>query len=227
VDRAYEESGGEKVMLVGHSAGGWLARAAMGDGVWDEEGGVKTADRIRCLTTVGAIHKPPPELGSCSTRGALAYTNTEYPGAFLAEEGVTYVTVGGDAVMGYDSKKKDEVNEGREAVDEIYAVRGEGSSAKVAFDSYEIVCGEGSVTGDGVVPLEWTMLEGARHIALEGVLHSINEAGTTVPTDRWYGSEKVLDRWLPVVLEEAGLVENKKSGLFQGFDGFKNIFQQN
>ena len=51
VDQAYEESGGEKVMLLAHSAGGWLARAAMGDGTWCNEKNIETNERIRCLTT--------------------------------------------------------------------------------------------------------------------------------------------------------------------------------
>uniref|UniRef100_A0A7S2ERA3 GPI inositol-deacylase n=1 Tax=Ditylum brightwellii TaxID=49249 RepID=A0A7S2ERA3_9STRA len=224
IDAAYEESGGEKVLVIGHSAGGWLARAAMANGVWNESEGVKTADRVRCLTTVGAIHRPPVDLNSCATKGALAFTDREYPGVFLKEDGISYVTVGGDAVVGINSKLTDKINDDREEADEVYKVRGEGSSAKVAYDSYEIVSGQnGGVTGDGVVPLEWTKLEGARNIVLEGVLHSINEAGTTVATDRWYGSEGVIDRWLPVVLEEAGLVEKKNTGKSGGlFGGFMN-----
>ena len=51
VDLAYEESGGEKVILLAHSAGGWLARAAMGDGTWCSERGIRTNERIRCLAT--------------------------------------------------------------------------------------------------------------------------------------------------------------------------------
>ena len=62
------------------------------------------------------------------------------------------------------------------------------------------------------VPLEWSMLDGARQIELDGVLHSINEAGTTLPTDRWYGAEDIVDRWLPDVLDEIGLVDNKTEG---------------
>ena len=62
-----------------------------------------------------------------------------------------------------------------------------------------MTCGRGDVTGDGVVPLSYTQLDGAEQIVLEGVLHSINEAGTTLPTERWYGSEGVIDRWLPQV----------------------------
>ena len=62
VDLAYEESGGEKVMLVGHSAGGWLARAALGDGIWSGSDGdagsqVNVNERVRGLVTLGAIHR--------------------------------------------------------------------------------------------------------------------------------------------------------------------------
>ena len=107
-------------------------------------------------------------------------------------------------------------------VDRVYAVRGEGSQARVAYTSYKAVCGNGFTTGDGVVPLEWSELPGAKHLALDGVLHSINEAGTTLPTDRWYGSEGVIDRWLPTVLKEAGIGGKSTSSGF----GLANGWQQ-
>jgi len=215
VDQAYEESGGEKVILMAHSAGGWLARAAMSDGVWsiDSEGEtIRTSDKIQCLVTLGAIHKIPEDESKCVTRGCLKYTDAEFPGAFLSEEGVKYVTVGGTAVIG-DKRKDDELliesSKSLKDADDLYAKRGEGSAARVAFTSYEAVAGKGDIIGDGVVPFEWTQLEGARNIELSGVVHSINEAGTTIATDRWYGSENVIDRWLPIVLEETGLSKGK------------------
>ena len=49
---------------------------------------VRTGDRIRSLVTVGAVHRPPAVNPSkCVTRGALAYTDSTYPGAFF--EGIT------------------------------------------------------------------------------------------------------------------------------------------
>ncbi len=45
------------------------------------------------------------------------------------------------------------------------------------------------------------------------MFHSINEAVTTLPTDRRDGSDAVLDRWLQEALEEAGIkVDGKKNG---------------
>lgn len=189
-----------------------MARAAMGDGEWNGDGSVRTAERVRGLVTVGAIHRPPREERECVTRGVLAFTDEKYPGTFLRGEGVRYVSVGGDAVLG-----ERERNEPLTEVDELYQSRGEGGAGRVAYTSYKAVSGEGEgVTGDGVVPLEWSMLEGARQIRLQGVVHSINEAGTGIPTDRWYGSEGVVDKWLPDVLEEMGLnaVDKKQDNLF-------------
>lgn len=217
VDLAYEESGGQKVLLIGHSAGGWLGRAAMGDGSWsevnDEEGitqKIRTSDRVRCLVTMGAIHRVPENESTCVTRGALKYTDVTYPDTLLKDEGVGYVSIGGTAVEG----NKDIIDDETLATeaDEFYAKRGEGNAAKVAFTSYEAVAGTGNLIGDGVVPFDWTQLQGAKQIELDGVFHSINEAGTTIPTDSWYGAEKIVDRWLPDVLEEAGLVQNDNVG---------------
>ncbi len=213
-----------------------MSRAALGDGSWDldvinsnksqtmenDGNNARAADRVRALITVGAIHKPPAKEfeNTCVTRGALAYLDTTYPGAYLSKEGVTYVSVGGDAIKGRQKQQDEEVVEGGSKVDadkvgsdqvnKVYKDRGEGSASSVAYTSYAAVSGNGFRTGDGVVPLEWSLLDGSRTIVLEGVLHSINEAGTTVATDRWYGSDAILDMWLGEALEEAGIKVNSR-----------------
>jgi hypothetical protein len=146
---------------------------------------------------MGAIHRVPQDESSCVTRGALKNTDLAYPGAFLKEEGIKYFSIGGAAVVGkmVDQDLKDF----------------QSKASRVAYNSYVAVSGEGELIGDGVVPFDWTQLDGAKQIRLDGVVHSINEAGTTIPTDRWYGSETVIDRWLPTVLEELELVGNKPS----------------
>ena len=235
IEDLHQKSGGERCLLVGHSAGGWLARACLGDGSWNveqiinnndatsisEDNTARAADRVRALITMGAVHKPPEKEfeATCVTRGALKYLNTEYPGAFLANEGISYVSVGGDAIVGKEKQPQTaaeavgEEKVGSEQVNEVYKDRGEGSASSVAFTSYTAVSGIGTLTGDGVVPLEWTLLDGSKKIVLDGVLHSINEAGTTLPTDKWYGSDAVIDRWLQDALEEAGIqVDNKTNG---------------
>ena len=205
-------------MLVNdYTSGGWLARAALGDGSWNVEGEsyakeARAADRVRALITVGAIHKPPAgdAASACVTRGALSYLDKKWPGAYHKDEGIAYVSVAGDAVVGKQQQQKssasiEDEKIGSKEVNDVYKVRGEGSASSVAFTSYTAVSGNGEITGDGVVPLEWALLEGSRTIILDGVLHSINEAGTTLPTNKWYGAEEVVDRWLFDALEEAGV----------------------
>ncbi|KAL7524748.1 hypothetical protein ACHAWF_001069, partial [Thalassiosira exigua] len=194
IDKAHDRSGGKKVVVVGHSAGGWLARAGLGDGLWrstkeaegsdgrrrpssSSSGGgwgkcKHAAEKVACLVTLGAIHKPPVRAFPFFTRGALAHTDARYPGAHLREEGVGYVSVGSDAVVAH----------------------GSAPSSRSAYAAYEMVCGRGDVEGDGIVPYEWTRLEGARQIRLDDAVHSFS---ATEPTDDWYGADAVVDRWLP------------------------------
>ena len=153
--------------------------------------------------TLGAPHQPPPDGINCATRGALKNTNLAYPGAFRKD--IIYVTVAGNAVTG--GLRNAEEDKQRSAVDEIYEKRGEGSAQNVARINYEALLGEfDGVQGDGVIPIPIAHLDGSEQINLDGVLHSINEAGTTLPTDSWYGSEKVVDRWLLKTLEKLNLV---------------------
>ena len=57
-----------------------------------------------------------------------------------------------------------------------HARRGEGSAARVAYANYVAVAGDGYAMGDGVIPVGCAHLEGEDHA--DGVLHSINEAGS-------------------------------------------------
>lgn len=112
---ASKRAGGARVLVIGHSAGGWLARATLGQGAWEvaaqAEGEayitVNAREAICGLVTLGAPHFPPPA-GSppCATRGALACCDEEMPGAYLANTGsglidpsagIVYVTVAGTA----------------------------------------------------------------------------------------------------------------------------------
>ena len=74
-------------------------------------------------------------------------------------------------------------------------------AAAIAYNNYRALSGDGCAVGDGVIPVETAHLPGAMQLTLENVVHSINEAGSAAPTERWYGSERVIDAWLPQVLE--------------------------
>uniref|UniRef100_A0A803NLC2 GPI inositol-deacylase n=1 Tax=Cannabis sativa TaxID=3483 RepID=A0A803NLC2_CANSA len=64
IQEAKEQSQGESLSLIGHSAGGWLARVYM------ENYGVS---HISLLLTLGTPHLPPPKGVIDQTRGLLNY----------------------------------------------------------------------------------------------------------------------------------------------------------
>lgn len=185
VEETLKESG-RPVVLLGHSAGGWLARALM-----QREGREWIEAHIQGLVTLGSPHLSPPPGTQDMTQGCLTNLNRQNPGAFFADL-VFYVTVAGEAVAG-------EKVSGNIPILELVQSP---SQASTAFNSYRVVCGMGNVTGDGVVPVMSAHLHGARQLTIKGCLHSINIAGTTRPTDKAYFCERFVDHWLELVAEE-------------------------
>ena len=121
IQEAIVEKENRKVVLMGHSAGGWLGRAALG--LLPES----QYNRIPALVTLGTPNIPHPSMDM--TRGALRWTHETYPGAFLLKQQVRYLTVCGTAVTG--QRESDRRTE------------------RFAFNSYEAVCGTGETLGDG------------------------------------------------------------------------------
>jgi pimeloyl-ACP methyl ester carboxylesterase len=178
--REMNERSPQPIILLGHSAGGWLARGILGDGAWASSS-TPSSDLVAGLVTLGAPHLPPVEGAPDMTRGALRYVDTSFPGAYLSAgkgRNIFYVTVAGTAVFGD-------------------RVAPEGSINRFASNSYQQVTGSGpdsdEVVGDGVVPLSHAHLTGAEQITLQDCFHSIQ-------SDSWYGGDGVIDRWLPQTL---------------------------
>lgn len=165
-----------KVLLVCHSAGGWLARAALGYGHNDNN---QLLSRVCGIVTLGSPNCSPPDSVMDMTRGALKRTCQDFPGAFHHKD-LFYVTVIGKAVQGVFQERSSPL--------EPTSVSG------FAYNSYKAVCGDGCAVGDGVVPCVSAHLEGATQLDLDGIFHSIN-----VP-DQWYGSDAVIDSWFDIVL---------------------------
>ncbi len=167
VQQVIRESGASQVNLVGHSAGGWLARIYLGEKPYcihptDTEACVWHArPLVKTLVTLGTPHTSLERW----TRKNLEFVNQTYPGAFYSD--VRYVCVAGKA---------------------IYGQRRLGSW--LAYSSYKLTCGQGDCWGDGITPISAAHLEGANNVILEGATHS-PKAGRV-----WYGSPGLLEQWV-------------------------------
>lgn len=161
VCRAREEAGAEKVILIGHSSGGVMGRLFLAPAPF--RGHVYDGKRfVRALITLGSPHQA--KRASPMRRKVQAM----YPGAFFAPE-VEYVSVAGKAVLG------DPKGSPRE---------------RAAYRGYKTLRGSGAIWGDGAVPVESALLDGARHVVLDGVQHYATKGGR-----RWYGSADVVAQW--------------------------------
>ena len=176
VEAAVRAADEERVVLVGHSAGGWLARAlcvVAGD-EWARR-------HVRGIVTLGAPHATPPPQVVDQTRGTIPAVNRRAPGAYLSDAaGVFYVCATSAKVVG--------------------DAQGD-ASARNAFTSYNLVLGRGQgVVGDGFVPCECASLAGATQLTLD-CYHSGGKADPW-PKDDWYGAERHVDGWLGAVAQE-------------------------
>jgi hypothetical protein len=164
---------GAPVLVVGHSAGGILARLLTSP----EPFGGRTyalADAIGAIVSLGSPH----HVGSSRTVGrrvgdaAARFADQVVPGAMFSPC-TGYVTVASRMVVG----RRD--GTGRE---------------RVAHRLYHGLTDEpfpAEIPGDGVVPVQSALLEGARHVVLRGIAHG-QAAGRP-----WYGTDEAMDAWWP------------------------------
>lgn len=142
VRQALGDSTTGKVTIVGHSAGGVIARLYLSP---DPFLGVAYGglEHVACLITLGSPHY--------SHRGTRMrqWVEETYPGAYFAPR-VDHVSVAGKAVQG----------------------RRHGSfRERFAYVFYSRLAGDGNTSGDGLVPVASALLRGSRQIALDGVSH--------------------------------------------------------
>jgi triacylglycerol esterase/lipase EstA (alpha/beta hydrolase family) len=161
------EQGVNKINLIGHSAGGWIARMYLGELPYtihhdvSADAGFWNAHRqIATLISLGT----PQFSGEKWTKKNLNFVNDNYPGAFYPE--VNYVCVAGKSV--YGERKWGNL---------------------LAYQSYQLTCGTGNTWGDGIIPIEAAHLDGAKNLVIENVKHSPRSA------DPWYGSPAALAEW--------------------------------
>lgn len=153
------------INLVGHSAGGWIARIYIGE----QDYNIHSSDlrriaprparsHVKTLLTLGTPHTSQERW----TRKNLDFVNQTYPGAFYDD--INYVCIAGRAIDGAEG-------------------------GWFTFNSYKLTGGDGAVWGDGIVPISVAQLGGARNVTLPDVYHSPR------PGRLWYGSEIVVKDW--------------------------------
>ncbi len=158
----------KRLLLLGHSAGGVLARIYLGDQPYGREQLVYHGfQRVATLVTLGTPHTTPTR-GRLGGLNQITFVETHYPGAYWRF--LHYGTVISRSIFGSQSGSPHERN---------------------AWNSYTMLTDEGAQWGDGVVPLSCAVLEGAHHVELDGVRHD------PLPDERpWYGhNEDVVRSW--------------------------------
>jgi pimeloyl-ACP methyl ester carboxylesterase len=164
-------TGSEQVNLIGHSAGGWIARIYLGQvpyhgRVWSGK------DQVATLVTLGTPHISQERW----TLSNLNFVNQNYPGAYWPQ--IKYVCVAGKATEGKPLRWQD--------------LRDGGFwSQWLAYSSYRLTVGSGTTWGDGITPVSAAHLEGAINLTVTETYHSPRGQR------RWYGSPDVLSDWIP------------------------------
>ena len=178
VAQAYRRGGARPLLVVGHSAGGLLARLAMSpepyQGHW-----AGVAEAYGALVTLGTPHRMDDAAGRPFGAGfdASRYLDAIIPGAWFAPR-TAYLTVGSRFIAGGLPNDPDLR---RRIVGRCYALLG-GEAARADW-------------GDGLILEASTHLDGARIVILEGIVHP---PGLPVP---WYGSDEGLDGWWDLAVE--------------------------
>ncbi len=169
VQHALHVSGAPRVMIVGHSAGGIIGRAYLGDRARKQHH--HAWHGYSHVSHVIMVGSPLQELNGQRYRRAsqaASWVARTYPDAYFADRGVRYGVVRSRFVFG----KRDGT-----------------PLERMAWTNYHFISGEGEQWGDGVVPTRMSELRGAVCVELEGVAHS--------PTwRRWFfGDEAIIQSW--------------------------------
>lgn len=169
-----EKNNGKPVILCGHSAGGWLGRALLNNGfLYDSN--VKSNSCIHAIVTMGTPNIPPLTKERDNTRGCLKYVDEQFPGSFLENENIRYMTLGSDV-------KKINMKEKNISLKD-----------KIIKNSYLTVIGssdEDYIFGDGVIPIECTYLKNAKSIDFHDVYHFKRK------NKKYYWEESIMNIWL-------------------------------
>ena len=146
IKRAAKSAPGEKITMIGHSAGGVLARLYMSPDPFLGRS-YRGLKRVNHLITLGSPHHSQ---GSWRRGGQLSrYVEGRYPGAYFQPE-VYYTSFAGKFLHGDRSGSRFQ---------------------RWAYDRYEEICGQGNTWGDGLIPIQAALLKGSDQVILDRISH--------------------------------------------------------
>jgi pimeloyl-ACP methyl ester carboxylesterase len=160
-----QRAGADRVTLVGHSAGGVLARLYLGPRPFYGQT-YRGLEHVAHLITLGSPHYNQQKklFGSWMAR----WVEKRYPGAAFAPD-VRYTTVAGKLIYGRPTGDLRE---------------------RHAYGFYQDIGGRGETWGDGLIPVASALLEGTHQIILDDVGHFAGFGGPwygeTAVIPRWW-----------------------------------------
>jgi hypothetical protein len=170
-------SGGAPLLVIGHSAGGIVARLLTSP-VPFEGRLLNASGRIGAIVTLGTPHRVAADAGIRNRAGAdtAAFANRAVPGGTFAPT-TGYLAIASRRVAG-----RDQGSPGERRTWAVYRSIAPEPAGPV-------------IEGDGLVPLVSALLPGVPQLVLDDAAH-----GGRLGRD-WYGSDRFLDRWWPLALE--------------------------
>jgi hypothetical protein len=174
---ASSASRGAPLLIVGHSAGGMLARLLTSP-VPFQGRRLNGSSRIGAIVTLGTPHVAAGgRWGGRIARAVTRFADLNVPGACFAP------------TTGYLSVASRAIAAGEEPED------GAERFIRRLYDGVLPQPGVDPVTGDGLVPTAAALLDGARQLVLDSAIHAPSASAS------WYGADAQLDRWWPIALE--------------------------
>lgn len=172
---------GAPVLVVGHSAGGVIARVLTSPEPFEGRP-MNAAGRIGAIVTLGSPHRMTAERMGRRAGQASAFAERVVPGAFFAPT-TGYLSVMSRHVVG------DPAGDGRQqTAHRLYR--------RVHRVEDDPAGGPGSpIEGDGLVPISAARLPGAHEIVLPDAIHG------QLAGEPWYGVDEMLDRWWPAAVD--------------------------